>query len=1129
MSIRVALHHETSYHYDRRVSLSPQIIRLRPAPHSRTPVVSYALHIEPQGHFLNWQQDPFGNFQARAVFPEKVESFVVRVDLVAEMAVYNPFDFFLEESAEHYPFTYDVLTRKDLDPYLFTDPLTPRLEAWLADYGKPKEQPLVNFLVDLNQRLANEITYVIRMEPGVQTPEETLALAKGSCRDTAWLLVQILRHYGIAARFVSGYLIQLKADQKSLDGPSGTEYDFTDLHAWTEAYLPGAGWVGLDPTSGLLAGEGHIPLAATPHPSTAAPISGKVEPSECEFGFDMSVRRIFETPRVTKPYTEEAWNDIQHLGRQIDAELAANDVRLTVGGEPTFVAIDYPDGAEWNTEAIGPNKRRLATDLILRLADRFAPGGALHFGQGKWYPGEQLPRWALTLLWRRDGEPICRDLDFVAHPDAGDGATPEQAAELGRTVAVKLGLDADAVLPAYEDPWHFLAEERRLPENLTPETNELDDPLARERLARVFERGLGQPTGYALPVQRWNANSGKPPSRWMTEPWSTRSGKLFLIPGDSPVGYRLRLGSLPHLSDVEYPHVFPRDPFAPAEALPKREGFSQLHLDGDGTDETQPALEQMQLAQPYSGAGAVRTAMAFEARDGVIYAFMPPVEDAEDYLELLSAVEDAAREQGCRVVIEGYLPPNDPRINVIKVTPDPGVIEVNVHPAASWDEMTHITTALYEEARACRLDTQKFMLDGRHTGTGGGNHVVLGGPTPADSPFLRRPDLLRSLVAYWQQHPALSYLFSGLFIGPTSQAPRVDEARMDSLYELELAFAQVPMPSVGAISRSRSPEAETNRDLEIAPTQGQTVPPWLVDRIFRNLLIDVTGNTHRSEICIDKLYSPDGPTGRLGLVEFRAFEMPPHARMSLAQQLLLMALVARFWRRPNTRNLVRWGTRLHDRFMLPYFVWQDLKTVIDELNDEGYAFDLAWFAPHFEFRFPRFGAVEHQGVTLEIRQALEPWHVMGEEGAIGGTVRYVDSSLERLQVRVTGFDRERYLVTCNREAVPLVATDTVGEFVGGVRFRAWQPASSLHPTIPVDAPLTFDLYDRWNGRAVAGCTYHVAHPGGRNFEHFPVNANEAESRRLARFQPFGHSEGRYPEPPLRTRGEFPATLDLRWS
>jgi uncharacterized protein (DUF2126 family)/transglutaminase-like putative cysteine protease len=1104
MTIRVALHHETRYRYDRRVSLSPQVVRLRPASHSRTPVVSYALHIEPKGHFLNWQQDPFGNFQARAVFPEKVREFVVRVDLVAEMAVYNPFDFFLEESAERYPFNYEYLTRKDLDPYLVIDPAGPRLEAWLADYGTPKDLRLVDFLVELNQRLAQDIAYVIRMEPGVQTPDETLALARGSCRDSAWLLVQILRRYGIAARFVSGYLIQLKADVAALDGPSGTDHDFTDLHAWTEAFLPGAGWVGLDPTSGLLAGEGHIPLAATPHPSTAAPIAGRVEPAECEFSFDMSVRRIYETARVTKPYSEEQWAAIERLGQQIDAELKHHDVRLTVGGEPTFVGIDNPDAAEWNTDAVGPSKRRLATELILRLANRYAPGGALHFGQGKWYPGEQLPRWALTLLWRKDGQRLVRDRAVFATADPEQPATRQDAERLGRAVAVRLGLDDTAVLPAFEDPWHFLAEERRLPENVTPETNQLDDPMARERLARVFERGLGQPTGYVLPVQRWNARAAD--AKWITERWSTRSGKLFLIPGDSPVGYRLRLGTLPHIEPVAYPHVHPRDPFEMVGPLPPMVESGQGHIAEDGTEAAAAPLEQMQIPQPYAGDHPVRTAMVFEARDGVLYTFMPPVETAEDYLELLATVESAALAQGQRVIIEGYLPPRDPRIGMIQVTPDPGVIEVNIHPAANWDEMVDHTTVLYEEARATRLDTQKFMLDGRHTGTGGGNHVVLGGPTPADSPFLRRPDLLRSLVGYWQQHPALSYLFSGLFIGPTSQAPRVDEARQDQLYELELAFKQVPEPAAG-----------------------QTIAPWLVDRIFRNLLIDVTGNTHRSEICIDKLYSPDGPTGRLGLVEFRAFEMPPHARMSLAQQLLLMALVARFWRQPNRRGLVRWGTALHDRFMLPHFVWRDLLDVIDELNAEGYAFEAPWFAPHFEFRFPRFGAVEHAGVEMELRQALEPWHVMGEEGAVGGTVRYVDSSLERLQVRVTGFNPERYLVACNRGTVPLTGTGVPGEFVGGVRFRAWQPAVSLHPTITVDAPLTFDLYDRWNGRAVAGCTYHVAHPGGRNFEHFPVNANEAESRRLSRFQPFGHSGGRYPEPAPHRPRELPSTLDLRWS
>jgi len=1103
MTIHVALTHETRYRYDRRVGLGPQTIRLRPAVHSRTAILSYALDVEPKGHFLNWQQDPHGNFLARVVFPEKVDHFTVRVDLVADMAVFNPFDFFLEPEAETYPFDYDRAVRRDLEPFLDVEPVGPRLAAWLGAFERPKAMPTVDFLVALNRQLAHEIEYVIRMEPGVQAPDQTLALARGSCRDSAWLLVQILRHLGIAARFVSGYLIQLKPDVESLDGPSGASHDFTDLHAWTEAYLPGAGWIGLDPTSGLLAGEGHIPLACAPHPTSASPVQGTIDECKVTFDFSMGVSRIVESRRVTLPYSETEWQSIDAFGSQLDAELAAGDVRLTIGGEPTFISIDHPDAPEWNTTATGPTKRARAADLIHRLAARFAPDGLLHYGQGKWYPGEQLPRWAFSLYWRGDGRPLWRHRDLIADETRDYAPTVGGAEALARAIALRLELAPTAVSAVYEDPLHFIAAEQRLPDNLDAATNKLDDPLARARLARVFERGLDQPVGFVLPIQRWNTRDrGR---RWLTEAWTTRRGRLYLLPGDSPVGYRLPLPSLPHLSPVQFPHVLPADPFEPRGALPEVDPQRQPYL------RSQPVVPSPEVQAPQAmttDVWSVRTALSVEPRDGRLNVFMPPVETVEDYLDLVAAIEDAAAELRTPVHLEGYTPPHDPRLNVIKVTPDPGVIEVNVHPSRDWHELSAVTEALYEEARLSRLGTEKFMLDGRHTGTGGGNHVVLGGATPADSPFLRRPDLLRSLLLYWQHHPSLSYLFSGLFIGPTSQAPRIDEARHDALYELELAFSEVPEPP------------------------GE-VPPWLVDRIFRNILIDVTGNTHRTEICIDKLYSPDGPTGRLGLVEFRAFEMPPNARMSLAQQVLLMSLVARFWKSPYRGRTVRWGTALHDRFMLPHHVWHDLCDVVEDMNRAGYRLQSSWFLPHFEFRFPRYGTVGHGPLEIELRQALEPWHVMGEEGAPGGTVRYVDSSLERLQVRLSGAgeaeQQERYVVACNGVRVPLAATGRAGEFVGGVRFRAWQPAASLHPTIGVDAPLTFDLYDRWSGRAVAGCTYHVAHPGGRNFEHFPVNAYEAESRRLARFQPFGHRAGPQPEPGTVSRSEYPHTLDLRWS
>jgi uncharacterized protein (DUF2126 family)/transglutaminase-like putative cysteine protease len=1123
VSIHVALNHVTHYRYDRRVSLSPQIVRLRPAPHSRTRILSYSLRVEPAKHFINWQQDSQSNYLARLVFPEKTQELRIEVDLVAEMAVLNPFDFFLEPYAKEYPFDYEREERRDLAPYLAVQPATPRVADYLASISRGK-QSVVDFLVELNGRLSRDIRYLIRMEPGVQSPDVTLAKASGSCRDSGWLLVQLLRHLGLAARFVSGYLIQLVPDVKSLDGPSGPAQDFTDLHAWCEVYLPGAGWIGLDPTSGLLAGEGHIPLACTPEPSAAAPVSGEVEESEVEFAHSMSVARVWEAPRVTKPYTEEQWGAIHSLGREIDADLVAQDVRLTMGGEPTFVSVDDPDGAEWNTAALGPNKRRLAARLYQRLREKYAPAGLVHFGQGKWYPGEQLPRWSLNCFWRRDGEPIWSDAHLIADETVDYDISADASQRFLALVAQRLGLSPAYVFAAFEDAFYYMWRERRLPSNVDPFESRLEDAGERARLARIFEQGLDAAVGHVLPIAR-DAKG----SRWQSGAWFLRRDRCYLIPGDSPLGNRLPLDSMPWAAPGDHTHVHPPDPTQTFPPLARHaEIRSQLRAPGPqspggserGSIPGRPAIEGLSAGGPRardhaasartpqaqeSAGWITRTAMCAEPRDGVLYVFMPPADRLEDYLELIAAVEAAAETLSLPVILEGYEPPKDPRLNSFRVTPDPGVIEVNIHPSNDWDELADRTEYLYEAARETRLIAEKFMIDGRHTGTGGGNHFVLGAATASDSPFLRRPDLLRSLLAYWHNHPSLSYLFSGLFIGPTSQAPRTDEARNDSLYELELAFKQVP--PIGADS-----------------------PPWLVDRLFRNLLIDVTGNTHRAEFCIDKLYSPDGPGGRNGLLELRAFEMPPHARMSLTQQLLLRSLVARFWRAPYTpARLARWGTELHDRFMLPHFVEQDFADVLAEQNAAGYALRPEWFAPHFEFRFPKHGDFAARGVEVELRHALEPWHVMGEEGSAGGAVRYVDSSVERLQVKAAGLAPDRYTLTCNGRPVPLRPTDRVGEYVGGVRYRAWQPTSSLHPTIGVHAPLTFDLVDRWMERSLGGCQYHVMHPGGRNYATFPVNAFESESRRLARFFRMGHTPGRLAVTDEAPSLEFPFTLDLRRS
>jgi uncharacterized protein (DUF2126 family) len=642
-----------------------------------------------------------------------------------------------------------------------------------------------------------------------------------------------------------------------------------------------------------------------------------------------------------------------------------------------------------------------------------------------------------------------------------------------------------------------------------PEHNDLDDPEERERLRRVFSRGLGTPTGFVLPLARV---VGKDGPTWQSGLWMLRSRHLFLVPGDSPVGLRLPLHSLPTGPSWE---VYPIDPMSswpdlerPAEmlaALPAKLGVRARRRQEQLSPLADAARQRRQeQPSPDPGAPYVRTALTVEAREGKVWAFLPPVSSAADYVELVGAIEDTAAHLAMPVLIEGYPPPFDPRLQQIKVTPDPGVIEVNIHPSRSWRELVSNTTTLYEQARLSRLGTEKFMLDGRHTGTGGGNHVVLGGLTPADSPFLRRPDLLKSFLGYWLNHPSLSYLFSGVFIGPTSQAPRVDETRTDAVYELEIA-----MSLLGAD--------------KAAPY----LPPWLVDRIFRNLLVDVTGNTHRAEFCIDKLYSPDSASGRLGLVEMRAFEMPPHARMSLAQQLLVRTLLAWFWRQPYEAAPIRWGTRLHDRFLLPHYVERDFAAVLDELHRAGYAIDRAWFEPHTEFRFPVYGRVVYDGVEVELRQAIEPWYVLGEEPGAGGTARYVDSSVERLQVKVRGLVAETLTVACNGVQLPLQPTGTEGEYVCGVRYRAWQPARCLHPTIPVHTPLVFDVVDTRARRAIGGCTYHVGHPGGRNYATLPVNSNEAEARRRARFFGFGHTPGAPLTLVMPENREFPSTLDLR--
>ena len=980
MTLQVALTHRTSYRYDRPVILGPQVIRLRPAPHTRTPILSYALKVEPDGHFLNWQQDPQGNLLARVVFPDRVERFEVTVDLLADMATINPFDFFLEAEAERWPFAYGALLDAELLAFRTPLPAGPLLRELVAAVSRDT-RPTVPMLVALNARLRDRVDYVVRLEPGVWSAEETLAQGRGSCRDSAWLLVQLARHLGLAARFVSGYLIQLGRDLDTPeDAPQAAPADFADLHAWAEIYLPGAGWIGFDATSGLLAGEGHIPLAASPEPASAAAISGLVGPCETRFEFAVGVSRIVDTPRGTAPYGDATWQAIMQRGEAVDRLLAACDVRLTMGCRPSF-ALAGPEAEQCDDIAPGPTGRRQAGRLIRRLAALWSPGAVLQHSVATHDHGESLPRpaplpWTLRAHWREDGVAVWQNQALLAADDDEDDASAADALHFVRALAVRLRLDPERVLP-----------------------------------------------------------------------------------GDGSTGFGLALRSLSPLA----------------------------------ADAAEAARDPL---------GTVPATLDVQCRDGLLHVFLPPRRALQEWLDLVAAIEATSAEAGRRVILEGHAPPRDPRLQSVSAAPGPGVIEIRMPASASWSQQVQRTRQLYEAARHADLAAETFMIDGRHVGTGGGNHLVMGGARPSDSPFRRRPDLLKSLLGFWHNHPSLSYLFAGLFIGPAGPSPRTDETRQDGIAELEIALAQIrPEP------------------------QG---PPWLVDRVLRNLLADITGDNHRSEFRIDRLHPPQDEGGRLGLVELRALEMPPHPQMAAAQALLLRAAVAGFWQTPYERRLVRWGSRLHDDFMLPHYVHEDLLDALQDLAGSGIRLEADFFAPHHAFRFPLIGSATLRGIELALHQALEPWPVLG--GATrpaDGTMRRVDRSVERLQVRVRGWDAERYVLGCNGIGVPLAATARAGEHVAGVRFKAREPVLCLHPTLPAQAPLTFDVFDRWSGRSIGGLTHHVRHPGGRSYETRPVNANEAEARRRERFQPFGHTPGSMQEPRLEPGPELPRTLDLR--
>jgi uncharacterized protein (DUF2126 family)/transglutaminase-like putative cysteine protease len=1048
-------------------------VRLRPASHARARVEHYTLRV-PEQAAVRWQQDPYGNHVAHLAFKKgtRLEALELTVELAVDIRPVNPFDFFLDDRCEHVPFAYPAEMARDLSPFLALDDPEfasgPRFEALLASL--PKGGQTVGFITAVNQAVNQALRYVIREEAGLWTPEETLANGRGSCRDQAVLLIALLRRRGLAARFASGYLLQLADEGMLPDEPKGVTRDVADLHAWCEVFLPGGGWIGLDPTSGLFAGEGHIPLASVARPALGAPVEGTADQVAAEVGFSMQVGRLGHEVRPTAPFPEEAWQALLEGADRADAALAAAGLVLTSGGEPTLNSREHADAPEWNGEALGPTKWVAGLKLAAELRSRLLPGAAVLARPGKWYPGESLPRWALELVGRADGAPLWEDLALPAGP-----VTLATARAFAGAVATALGLPASAPTAAYEDPWRLVQEEAALPADVDPLKARLTDPEERRRLARLLGGDPTQPVGYALPVAR----SG---DGWRTERWKLRRDHLFLLPGDSPLGLRLPLAALGGPAEVK-----PVEP-----ALPRPDPRSA---------ELEAAQAKQLLAAARAAPATIRTALCVERREGTLFAFLPPSATAEEFLALVEAVDQARRATGVEVQLEGYPPPSSPLLSRLAVTPDPGVLEVNLPPRTSGRAHAALLDTVFEAGLHAGLHSEKWLLDGRLAGSGGGHHVTVGGPVPLESPLVRRPDLLASLITFTQHHPSLSFLFSGLFVGPTSQAPRVDEARLDTLAELEIALA-------GAF-RAEAPD------------------PWLGDLLFRNLLTDLTGNTHRAELSIDKLWDWRTPHGRQGVVEFRAFEMPPHPRLATAQVLLVRALVAALAGEPYHRPLVRWGPALHDRFMLPHFLWKDFQEVLAFLSERGVGLPPEPYRAFVELRCPVAGRLEVDGAVLEVRNALEPWNVLGEEPSGGGTSRYVDSSVERVEVRVEGIVPERHLVLVNGIELPLRPTGTAAEAVGGVRFRAWAPAHALHPHLGIHHPLTFELLDTWGRRSLGACRYHVWHPEGRAFLAPPLTRFEASARRAQRFTLEGASPWPVVARPASPHGETPYSLDLR--
>ena len=619
----------------------------------------------------------------------------------------------------------------------------------------------------------------------------------------------------------------------------------------------------------------------------------------------------------------------------IDETLARHGVRLTIGGEPTFLP-EHPQGEEWNHAAVGPGKLAAAQAMARHLLDDALPGGACFFSPGKTYPGERDPRWSLWLVARRDGRPL-----FAPAPAGGPSA--ENLARFRAQVCRSLGV---------ADTWREFAD---------------PVPGSREAWAILLDAG---PTS---------------DPRWKTSAWPAEA--RWLVDAAGPAGLRL-----------------------------------PLHL----------------LA-----AGVPRRAVSLEWRGDRLGLFLPPLLQPA-FVALLEALADGARRAGLGAInLQGSVPPDDAELWIrVGLAADPGVLEVNLPAAGSWAEYDRWMRAAARAAAAAGLRPWRQGPDGRREETGGGNHLLWGGPRLDEHPFFTRPGWLASILRYWQRHPALSYCFSGNYLGPWSQAPRADESGRE-LHDLEWSWA----------SLDRLPAGDRRREIADAVRHFQT---------------DLAGNPHRTEISFDKFWCPTAPGGCQGLVEFRAIAMMPEIEWAGSVALLWSALAAWLLERPCPSPLVEHGRRLHDRFFLPSLAWRDLEEVLADLGAGGYPIPADDFRSIWNWRFPAVLDVEDgAGGRLTVRRAGEPWPTLADTPASGGvTSRFVDSSLRRLEFLATAEFASRWTIAVDGRPLPLAAVAELPDHaIAGLRYRHSRLSPSLHPAIEPQLPLRLTL--RGPGRVAA--------------------------------------------------------------